>query len=498
MNREGITAEDIFCKYQKLALHAGRERLSQQTGFLHHHYHIEGVAQAIPLLENFLFAYVLFKNRSVESIQEGKELLQKLLHFQCFDSKGNFPLYLHEYPSCSDPLLSTQLLPIFFWILEQFGTVLGADLYKKMERAVRAAVEHALKVADESFFSYRYRLKLASSLMALGKLLKEEAFYRSGLQPLEKCALKNPHADWFSPGRIGDILIALQMNPELFSESPWKDFWKQLFTTYEPSIAAYIGPCVQNYYWKASPQPTLYDFFMASFKRLKTLPERLTRDSILQLHAALIQPQDVSFSEKESSVHLAGSFEDTKWSLCRSQPPFFISTLDHTGNKEDCLWKGILPMQLLAGESENFISLVAQGGNYRQLTTRIEMPDILLDYELSTAVDVEHKEEKRELVLSLTRDKEVSLMVNRKRSNTFKCGDAITIHYQKRSIRLMFSLLEGEGRFIGHIMPGNRASQLALKNGNRFNAYDWQFFLRTLSRTSHCRIRLTITIEEAP
>lgn len=492
-----MTKEEVLRKYQIFALEAGRERVSEQTLFLHHHYHLEGAAQAIPLFENFLFAYTLLKNRSAESIQEGKELLEKLLHFHPLQegvSKGNFPLYLHEYPFCGDPLQSTQMLPVLYWILEQFGSVLGASLCEKIAGAARCALSHALTVAGESFFSYRHKLKLSSSLIAFGRLFNDRDLENKGDELLKKGALETTHSDWFSPGRLGDILLSLQLNHSSLADSPWRDLWNHLCITYDFSTSLYCGPCLQNYYWKGLPQLTLYDYFMASFRGV--IPDRLSQDSILQLHAGLIQADSNQLPDIVSTGLFTGSVEGKQWSVY-SEPSFSVSTLEHVGNKQDCLWKGIIPMQLLLGDSEEVISIAAQGGNYRELKTQIEFPGIQLDYELSECVDVDDKEEKREVILSVTKGEQVKIFVNHARSNTFKCGDVVEVNFKHQKISLTFEILEGEGRFIGHIMPGNRASQLALKNGNRFNAYDWQLFLRTLARTDSCRIRVTITVLRA-
>jgi hypothetical protein len=53
---------------------------------------------------------------------------------------------------------------------------------------------------------------------------------------------------------------------------------------------------------------------------------------------------------------------------------------------------------------------------------------------------------------------------------------------------------EGEGRLFGHRMLGNRPAQLAVKGGERFNAYDWQIFFRTLDRSEKFRLRAKLQI----
>src|ERR1700737_1946760 len=105
----------------ELAVNAGRSFQSSQTGFVHHYYHAENDqdAHAIPLLENFLFALALLRTKTAENMTEAKTMIDRLLWFQspCEESKGNFPIYLHDYPLCRDWWLGIHLLPVFFRIL---------------------------------------------------------------------------------------------------------------------------------------------------------------------------------------------------------------------------------------------------------------------------------------------------------------------------------------------------------------------------------------------
>lgn len=490
--------EDIFRQLNDMALTVGRSRVSEQTGFVHHHYHIDGTPQTIPTLENFVFAYALLKNKSAETIQEAKLLLERLLNFQCFDeglSEGNFPIYLHEYPLCRDRLLSINLLPVVYWITKQFTTVLGGELNKKLQNATQGLISHSLQTLEEKPLPYIYQLKLASSLSAFGKLLDDKTLIERANSLESELDKDTLNSSWFSPADLGDILLSLQMEGASLSESGWENLWNHLCDTYDASLCAYVGPCLQQYYWKQQPQLTLYDYFMSSYT--KTPLNRLNGEgSIVPLYASLIQPHKNILLEKKFPISKSGHIEGKKW-LMHGNGHFSVSTLDHTGNKLDSLWKGILPMQLLVAEGTQMVSMVAQGGNYNELTSSIEGDCIQLEYELPEDVDVEHKEEKKEIVLSATRQDDMSLFVNGSKSNTFKLGDEVTLKFKEHTITTTFDLIQGDGRFIGHVMPGNRASQLALKNGNRFNAYDWQLFLRTLSRSGPCRIRVNVTVKRS-
>ncbi|MBS0627500.1 MAG: hypothetical protein JSS09_04745, partial [Verrucomicrobia bacterium] len=116
--------EDQKRKIIELALQAARKRLSPQTGFVHL-YTEEPYAlrqDTIPVIENFYYVLTLFRSKLAQNIQEGKVLLDKLLNFEV---EGNYPVYLHEFPSCVDSQLSSHLLPILFYLTRDFDFALG-------------------------------------------------------------------------------------------------------------------------------------------------------------------------------------------------------------------------------------------------------------------------------------------------------------------------------------------------------------------------------------
>lgn len=495
MKRENFSSiEEMLRAYNQRALSAGKELLSEQTGFIHYHYHLAGTAQTIPIFENFLFAYALLKNKSVETIQQAKELLNKLLYFQCNEndfSSGNFPIYLHEYPICKDRYISLNLLPVFYWILSQFNSVLGKELSNKINESIEKMIDHALQAVNEPTFSYLHRIRLSSFLNAYGKFSGDKTFIEQAVLLLENSDTNQAHNEWYSPEALGELFVSLQLIGPSLVHSGWKDLWEHLCITYSSQTATYIGPCFQCYYWEREPQITLYDFCMASCTL--NYPNRLDGNAIAQLHATLIQPHNNSIPIKNTPHKKTGTLNGTKWSMY-SDALYSVSMLEHEANKQDSLWKGILPMQLCFAEEESLISLVAQGGNYQVLSGDMEKSETRLLYQLSDTVDVEHKEEKKEIILSITRADEIDILVNGEKSNIFKLNDKITLRTKERLITVVMKQTKGNGRFIGHIMPGNRASQLAVKEDNRFNAYDWQLFLRTLSRSEDCHIEVDLVL----
>ncbi len=117
-----------------LAISAGRKRQSPRTGFVHYYGGDEGATDTIPVFENVCFAVALFRQKTAESVLEGKELLERLLAFQT--EEGNFPVYLHSFPACWDFQLGRKIKPALVQILREFGSFIPSDYKEKLQRAI--------------------------------------------------------------------------------------------------------------------------------------------------------------------------------------------------------------------------------------------------------------------------------------------------------------------------------------------------------------------------
>lgn len=203
---------------EKLALASGKKRLSSQTGFIQDR-------DAISILENFLYAYALFRSKTVENICEGKAFLEKLL---AFEVEGNFPVHLHEFPKCLDSRFSSYLLPPIFYLFRDFSTVLGEDLSNKLSALSERIV--------------RYLQKQPSlSAAANGRLT---AFLKT-FDP----TIWTPK----SPEEWGEYCVCAQMAQVDIPEHPpiWNSF-----------LSTYIGSTKERIQEGYSPKVTLLDFFM--------------------------------------------------------------------------------------------------------------------------------------------------------------------------------------------------------------------------------------------
>lgn len=140
-----------------LAVLAGKKRQSPRTGLIHLFPNDEAL-DTIPLYENFSFALALFRQKTAESVTEGKALIERLLAFQVED---NFPVYLHEFPKCFDHNMGLKIGPIFAYLLRLFGPILG-ELKPKVEKALRQILA---KRPEKPFWENRYRALVGEFLL---------------------------------------------------------------------------------------------------------------------------------------------------------------------------------------------------------------------------------------------------------------------------------------------------------------------------------------------
>ena len=240
-----------------LAVSAGRKRQSSRTGFVHL-FPNEEAADTIPIFENFCFAMALFRQKSVESILEGKELIERLLAFQT--PEGNFPIYLHDFPRCYDNWMGLKIAPILLQIQRRFGNVVGADLKEKIGIAYERLMKFAEQRNRPPLWEHRY-LKLQG---------KESSF------------TPESHEEWFQ-WLVSEQLESSAIRPKL---------------PYHPAFQAFTGgPEAQE---KGEPRPVAIEWALAEKQGFS---ERLLRDHPAVLQSAILFPIDVELNVFPSSPY---------------------------------------------------------------------------------------------------------------------------------------------------------------------------------------------------
>jgi hypothetical protein len=479
------------------ALSAGRYLQSEQTGYVHDYYgETEQRAQTIPLVENALFALALLRSRLVEQIQEGKVLLKGLLAFQNLeegDSYGNFPIYLHAYPICKDLTLGLQLLAPFYWILKQFGHVLGLDLRHQLEKAAHLALEHSLRLHTIKPFPYSIAVRLAAAQFSFGSLWEQLEWQQEGNKQLEQLAQRQLEG-WYTTTHLGDLLVGLQMAYPSLANSQWNQLWHRMEQTWHHQMGCYMGPYIREWQEREEPQTNLYDLFGGYFARQFSQRAILLRP--YHLYGALIQPSPDRFDINSSSSCLVeGRLKQQAWQTVHTAE-WAYTVLEKKEPYHPSVDKTYTPFRLIWGDRHRVHSLVCQGGCYEKVEYNLEKQAIQLVFDLRDNQAIEESNQKREIEFFVDFHPNILFTLNGHTTMTFELGQKITLSLGKHQLSLVFDLLQGEGTFLGHVMRSNRPSQAAHKGGRKsFQAYDWTFFLRTIRRQGPCRIRASLWFE---
>ena len=472
----------------EMALSYGKKLKSSQTGYLHYHYNTidEPIHQSIPTTENLLYALALLKSRMIENVNEAKTILQNILHFQ--SETGNFPIYLHDYPHCKDRFLAVQVGIVFYWVLKQFPTILGSELKNSLESSFNKIIKHCLLMHNEKAAPYPIALKIAAISKMGGAILNDESMIIQGETLLRSLQTQQHYLSWYSPDTLGEMLSALSIIYPSLKESPWSQFWTHLESTWHHNTCSYIGPSIKEFQEGYEPQVTLYDFFMGYYSG--KFSARALKESPYHLKAILIPPSEDRISIPEYPIIIQGAIEGSKWTT-RQEKFFAYSLIERTEGLKIIQEKAFHPMRVIWGDHQFTHSIVCQGGNSQTINYSETGNQITLNLSLNSVPELEEREKAREALFYLDASTDSEFFVEGHKSSTFRLDEAITVLCKECSFRFTFQLTEGEGRFIGHRMLGNRLSQIC-KNG--YDAYDWILFLRTLARSEQCKLSITLDI----
>lgn len=473
----------------------GRRMQSPQTGYIHYYYHAqaEEIHHAIPIYENFCFALALFRSRLMENVQEAKKILEGLLAFQHLDEsdfQGNFPVYLHDYPLCRDRLLSIHLLSPLYWILKSFGHVLGQELKAKLEQVVRDLIQHARRTQAWKPTPYGTTIRLAAGMKAFGSMLNDNLLFEQGRKLLQQQLVDRAVENWSSREVITDVLIALQMVYPSLVQSPWGAFWEYVSRTWHRQACCYVGPSIAECQAGYEPQPDLYDVWLGYLSG--SYPSRIDKEDLYYLHIPLMQMSEDLLFDNCTPFYLKEHYQKQEWMLVYKKE-YAYTLLEQTQPLTPALAKTYTPFHLAWGHPQKTHTLICQGEDVQSVTYK-QSPHLI---ELFFDLNEDYQDERGDQpVIKLYVDfhDQAEWKVEGQSATTVMIGQPIRLNVEDFKVDIHFELLEGEGQFLGHLMRGNRPSQIPLKGESRFNSYDWYLFLRTVRRQGACRLKLSLRI----
>jgi hypothetical protein len=364
--------------------------------------------------------------------------------------------------------------------MSQFHMVLGNDLRQKVATASAHLLRYSKQLCDAGI-PPTAALKYAAAAKAFGELTNDATLCREGKELLEVLANGSNRHWWASPSALGCALASLQIAYPSLISTPWEEFWHYIGSSWHASTCAFTGPAFVEYQQEFELKPSLYDLYLGALTG--TFSKRVLAHAQQHLEGALIHP----FAGQLSSVKIKPpqGFRETTDLLA-------LSLLETKEGRNKAQEVSFHPFRLIWGDPERVHSLSCQGGRVLSSFYKTDERKVEIFFDLEDQPDEEDREKSREICFFLDIHERHKIFVEQQLASTFRIGEKVSIDSGPINLSLHFYLEEGKGAFIGHIMKGNRPAQTAVKGKNRFDAYDWQIFLRSVQRSSRCRLRTTI------
>ena len=189
---------------------------------------------------------------------------------------------------------------------------------------------------------------------------------------------------------------------------------------------------------------------------------------------------------------MEGLVNGAKWKMYNSDR-YALSYVYDGGIEINPIYeKGFYPFKIIWGDQAKTHTFVCQGG----MSKEAHFSTSEFTFSLAGEADAEDREKAREVLFYIDEHDGMEFFVSGKKSSTFTLGEPVVLRDKDISLTMKFFVEEGEGRFLGHRMLGNRPSQLLAKGSARYDAYDWQVFLRSVSREMPCKVRVELAINE--
>ncbi len=237
-----------------------------------------------------------------------------------------------------------------------------------------------------------------------------------------------------TPGALALQLVRLHAD----NEALYTEKLEEASRLWHPGLKVYLGEQRQE---GSCPEVTLFDLLMGQL--YGAYSERALQDNPVHLLGALIPPHEVK-------------------PFLGAEEPYFTQTT------------------LFWGKGHSLVS----NGTWEEGMATINFSESVPD----------DRDDGFEVSFFVNRSSVDKILVNGTKATTFQLQDSLQILSGTTQITLLFSIKEGEGRFFGHILYGNRPGQLAV---SKFEAYDYRIVVRTISRTPHCQIQVQAVVSSA-
>lgn len=457
----------VYREYIEKAYHDLEPFVSAQTGLVHVHRDVyKGIpAQAAPTYENFLFVLLLFRRKTVDSIQQGKAVLGRLLSFQNLNHEsgqyGNFPSLLTDYPECRDWHLPVLLCLVMTAIRCNFDAILGEELKDRLHASHLALIDCAQKQLKKGFLRHweSFVIAVQSSVFLQ---CPEEGF--ACLSVDETCRALFENREWLSPQLLGRLLASLTHLCPIKGFCPSDEFpkaaaflpaFEALRLMWHPKATTYDGPAFGVFQFGCFPETTLFDFFLSVCRGIPLTPRPWPYIASLEL--ALITPP-----EEVCPLPAVERPDGGRSCLFWKEGDFSIwACLDRLNNP--ALY-GFHPIRVVAPS----YTIVFHVPNGQLVECRREGNRYLGKAKLDGV-----EEERPSLIqMFVERHAGLGLMVEGRKATIFDSEKGVFIADGSSSFH--FASLPSRATSLGHVSLGNRPGQLLTGHHEESTAYDWK------------------------
>jgi hypothetical protein len=459
MNQKEVSMPGaLHRQYIENALRDLQPYVSSQTGLLHLHRDLyEGLpAQAAPTYENFLYALLLFRRKTLESVQQGKTLLSQLLLFQNLDTTsdqyGNFPALLTDYPVCRDWRLPVYICLVMTAIRTGFDSILGEELKNRVHACHNALASCAVNNQKKSATA-----GWATFVIALQEMLLHTPTEASSLLKTIDSAARTfiEGREWLNPEAFGRVLAAVShlQCKELRFPMPLLESARKMWS---PEASTYDGPALGVFQFGGVPETTLFDCLMSVYFNIPI--KNRPWPYLTSLELALITPPEEVLPNPKGSQH---------WNL---EKPFNMWSVGDT-TVSACFF---VPK---TSEVYGFhpIRIVSPSGTVVFHFPNGQLLELLQDKNrfIGKVKVNEIKEDDPCLIRAFVeRNDATELLIDGKKASAFEPEKGITISNGSSKVHIA-SQVSPQCCF-GHVSMGNRPGQILSRQKDESVAYDWK------------------------
>lgn len=216
---------------------------------------------------HFLYALHLLRSKEREMMKRAFELIDQLTYFQSplESSKGNFVVYMHQFPHVERQFESIDCLMSIFWILNDFSTVIDKKLKERLLSCACLSLKVLKQKIHEKKYSYLLSLQAACVLDAFSDTFVDLSLNSASESLLNTLSEVLFDPSWGCPRDQIKILIALSLlkNNQL---KKFEHFFRYMNQVWQKEQISYLGPSYGESFIKGQPKVEAIHLLISEIK----------------------------------------------------------------------------------------------------------------------------------------------------------------------------------------------------------------------------------------